>query len=175
MDTLMKNIVYDNHFNGNEWFVIGITVISAAAIWLFPRRFSPAQTTFNMLISITFGLLFDHTIAVPPFDLYDVGDESKYQLFDLFSYIMYAPFGYWFIYWYERMRMFEIMTIVYILFWVGMSVGVEWMGIKAGVFHYKHGYQLGYSFPIYLFVMSIHLVLFHLAFARDRWQRHRSS
>ncbi|KRE92116.1 hypothetical protein ASG89_33675 [Paenibacillus sp. Soil766] len=170
----MENIVYDNHFNGNEWFVIGVIVFSLAPIWFFPRRFSPTQTTFNMLISVTYALILDHTIGVPPFDLYDWGDQSKYQFFDMFFYIMYAPFGYWFIYWYERMRMYEIMTITYILIWAGVSVGFEWMGVKIGAFHYKHGYQLFYSFPIYLFLMSIHLMMYRMAFAWDRWQRKES-
>lgn len=174
MDTLMKNIVYDNRFNGNEWFVIGIFVIGLASIWLFPRRFSPIQTTFNMLIGIAFGLVFDHTIEIPPFDLYDLGDQSKYQLFDMFSYLMYAPFGYWFIYGYERMRMIEFMTIVYILLWAGMAIGLEWLCVKVGVFHYKHGYHLFYSLPIYLMLMSIHIAMYRTAFARHRWQRQNS-
>lgn len=168
---MINNKVYDNHFNGNEWFVIAIIVIGFAAIWLFPRRFSPTQSTFNLLIAITFGLIFDHTIGVPPFDLYDFGDQSKYQLFDMFSYMMYAPFGYWFIYWYERMRVYGIMTIAYILFWAGLSVLFEWLGVKVGLFHYKHGYKLLYSFPIYFYLQSIHLGVYRMAFGRERWQR----
>ncbi|MFC5449740.1 hypothetical protein [Paenibacillus aestuarii] len=167
----MENIIYDNHFNANEWFVIGIIVLGLVPIWLFPRPFSPSQITFNMLIGITFALIFDHTIAVPPFDLYDTGNQSKFELFDLFSYIMYGPYGYWFIYWYERARMYEFMTIVYILVWAGMAIGLEWMGVKTGEFHYKHGYQLMYSCPIYLLLMSIHLKMYRMAFAPDRWKR----
>ncbi|RTE09187.1 hypothetical protein [Paenibacillus whitsoniae] len=166
----MENIIYDNHFNKNEWFVMGVILVSLVPIWLFPRRFSPTQTIFNMLIGIAFGLVFDHTVATPPFDLYDLGDESTFELFDLFSYIMYAPTGYWFIYWYERARMFEIMTIIYILFWAGMAVGLEWLGVKTGEFHYKNGYMLLYSCPIYLFLMSIHLFLYRMAFTSERWQ-----
>lgn len=170
----MEKIVYDNQFNGNEWFVIGIAVIGLTAVWLLPRHFSPAQATFNLLIGITFGLMFDHTIAIPPFDLYDAGDNSTYEWIDLFSYLMYAPFGYLFIYGYERLRMSEIMTVVYIFFWALVSIGFEWMAIKAGVFHYKHGYHINYSFPIYLFLMSIHLSLYRMAFSRVRWQSKRS-
>jgi hypothetical protein len=170
----MDNIVYDNHFNGNEWFVIGVTVICSAAIWLFPRRFSPTQTTFNLLIGIVFGLIFDHTIAVPPFDLYDVGDQSYYQLFDMFTYVMYAPFGYWFIYWYERLRIYGILTIAYILVWTGLSIGMEWLSVKVGVFHYKDGYRLFYSIPIYLILQSVHLGLYRIVFARERWKRRSS-
>ncbi|MNC57680.1 hypothetical protein D3C75_1073590 [compost metagenome] len=87
---------------------------------------------------------------------------------------MYAPFGYLFIYGYERLRMFEIMTVVYLLFWALVAVGFEWLAIKAGVFHYKQGYQIIYSFPIYLFLMSIYLILYRMAFSRYRWQGKRS-
>ncbi|MNO21940.1 hypothetical protein D3C76_117170 [compost metagenome] len=170
----MEKIVYDNQFNGNEWFVIGIAVIGLAAVWMLPRRFSPAQATFNLLIGVTFGLVFDHTIAVPPFDLYDAGDNSTYEWIDIISYFMYAPFGYLFIYGYERLRMFEIMTVVYLLFWALVAVGFEWLALKAGVFHYKQGYQIMYSFPIYLFLMSIYLILYRMAFSPDRWKRNRS-
>lgn len=166
----MENMVYDTHFNGNEWFVIGITILNLTAMWFLPRTYSPLQMTFNMLIGITFGLLFDHTIGIPPYDLYDLGDHSNYQLFDLLSYVMYAPFGYWFIYGYERLRMYEFMTIVYILCWAGMALVMEWLGVRIGVFHYKHGYQLAYSLPIYLSLLSIHLLMYRLAFARGRWQ-----
>ena len=68
--------------------------------------------------------------------------------------MMYAPFGYWFINLYEQMRMFKIKTIVYILFRAAVAVGLEWLGVQVGVYYYKHGYKLIYSFPIYLFIKS---------------------
>ncbi|MFC0216745.1 hypothetical protein ACFFK0_30565 [Paenibacillus chartarius] len=167
----MDDVVYSTQFDGNEWFVIGLTVIGFAAIWIVPRRFSPLQTTFTLLIGVAFGLVFDHTIEVPPFDFYDLGDHSRYELFDMISYIMYAPFGYLFIYGYERLRMFEFMTIIYLLIWACMATGLEKLAVIAGVFHYKHGYQWMYSFPIYIMVLSVHLLMYRLAFARDRHQR----
>lgn len=165
---MMENIVHDQYFNGNEWFVITLSLIGIVGIWLFPRPFSPTQMTFNMMIGVTLGFIFDHTIEIPPFDFYDVGDQSKFQLFDLFSYIMYAPFGYWFIYWYERLRMYELMTIFYIFLWTLASVGFEWLAIQVGVFHYKDGYEIVYSFPIYMFVQSLHLAMYRMAFSRYR-------
>ncbi|AFC30646.1 hypothetical protein PM3016_3835 [Paenibacillus mucilaginosus 3016] len=167
----MENIIYDTGFSGNEWFVLGIIAAALIPIWFFPRRFSPLQITFNMLIGIAFGLIFDHTIEIPPFDLYDLGDQTKFQLFDLFSYTMYAPFGYWYIYGYERLRMYEWMTIPYILFWAGLSLCFEWLGDYAGVFHYKNGYQLIYSLPVYLILLSIHLMMYRHAFAYTRWRK----
>lgn len=171
----MNNIIYDNQFNGNEWFVVGLTVLFMAPIWWFPRRFSPTQTTFNLFIGIAFGLLFDHAIFIPPFDLYDVGDQSKYEIFDIISYVMYAPFGYWFIYWYEWMRIRGFLTILYILMWSGFAVLVEWLGVMVGLFHYKNGYLLLYSFPIYLILLSVHLGLYRTLFTRERSQRYRTT
>ncbi|WP_248927055.1 hypothetical protein [Paenibacillus hamazuiensis] len=168
---MTDNIVYDTHFNGNEWLVIGLTVIGLAAIRLFPRSFSPMQTTFNMLIGITFGLIFDHTIGIPPFDLYDFGDQAKYQFFDIISYAMYMPFGYWFIFGYERFRIRGFSIILYILVWALLGISLETVGVKVGQFHYKDGYRLAFSFPIYLLLLSAHLGLYRLAFSRARLQK----
>jgi hypothetical protein len=167
----MENIVYDNQFNGNEWLVVAFIVIGFAMIQLFPRTFSPTQTAFNLLFGIVTGLIFDHTIAVPPFDLYDLGDQSKYQLFDIFSYVMYAPFGYWFIYIYERLCISGFFTIWYSLAWCGLGMGIEFICVMMEVFHYKNGYQFVYSFPIYLLVLSTHLWLYRITFAPERRNR----
>ncbi|WP_373228889.1 hypothetical protein [Cohnella sp.] len=165
-------IIYDNQFNGNEWFVIGLMFVGFAAVWLLPRTFSPLQMIFNMFIGVTFGLIFDHTIFVPPFDLYDIGDKSTYQMFDFISYLMYAPYGYLFIYGIERLRIYGIMTIGYIILWTCMAILIEWLGVKVGLFHYKNGYKLLYSIPIYLILQSIHLAMYHTVFSLKRWQRH---
>lgn len=156
--------IYDNRFNGNEWFVIAMIVVGILAIWILPKMFTLTQSLFNLLIGVVFGLMFDHTIAVPPFDLYDVGDESRYQLFDIFSYTMYAPFGYIFIYFYKKWGVRGFYTIPYILLWTSMGIGVEWLSVLVGIFHYKHGYQLTYSIPIYLFLQTIHLLLYRMFF-----------
>ncbi|SFE89277.1 hypothetical protein SAMN05216378_4483 [Paenibacillus catalpae] len=171
----MNTITYDHHFNGNEWFVIGLMSMGFAAYWLLPRTLSPLQTIFTMLLSVTFGLIFDHTIAVPPFDLYDVGDRSSYETFDLISYLMYAPYGYLFIYGAERYRISGMPVIGYIILWSGISLMFEWFGIKVGLFHYKHGYTILYSIPIYLVVLSIQLKMYRAAFSNQRWQEYNKN
>ncbi|MBP1964060.1 hypothetical protein [Paenibacillus aceris] len=161
-------IVYDNRFNANEWFVIAMIVLGLLTIRVLPKKFTPTQTWFTLLTGVVFGLIFDHTIGVPPFDFYDVGDQSNYQLFDIFSYAMYVPFGYLFIYIYKRLGLKGFYTIPYIMIWTLMSVGIEWLCLLVGVFHYKHGYQILYSIPIYLFIQSIHLLLFHIFFPEHK-------
>ncbi|SDO00294.1 hypothetical protein SAMN04487897_10737 [Paenibacillus sp. yr247] len=112
--------------------------------------------------------MFDHTIGVQPFDFYDVVDESRYQLFDIVSYAMYTPFGYLYIYFYKKLGVKSFYTIPYILLWTSMSIGFEWLSVLVGVFHYKHGYQLMYSIPIYLFLQSIHLLLYQTFFPQRK-------
>jgi hypothetical protein len=153
-------VIYDSQFNANEWFVIAMIVFGLLMILVLPKKFTPVQTMFNLLIGIVFGLIFDHTIGIPPFDFYDVGDDSKYHIFDIFSYAMYAPFGYLFIYLYKWLGLKGFYIIPYIVVWSFLSIGIEWLSLLVGVFHYKHGYKLIFSIPIYLYLQSIHYLLF---------------
>jgi hypothetical protein len=164
---LNQNIIYDDRFNSNEWLVISLIVIGFGAILLFPKPFTKTQALFNLLIGIVFGLMFDHTIALPPFDYYDVGDQAQYQLFDIFSYTMYGPFGYFFVYFYYKFRIRSYFTMLYIGIWTLSGIALEWVGLLTGIFHYKNGYQLYYSVPIYLFLQSLHLLLYHFIFKKE--------
>ncbi|MGX6445686.1 hypothetical protein ACWM35_20915 [Neobacillus sp. K501] len=162
----MKNIIYDTGFNLNEWLVIGFIVVGFAVVLLLPKIFSSAAALFCLMFGVTTGLMFDHTIAVPPFDYYDVGDLSDYQYFDIFSYLMYAPFGYIFIFLYLKLNVTGFKIVFYIILWTAIGIGIEWVSKEAGIFHYKHGYRLLYSIPIYLFVQSIQLVIFQTLFQK---------
>ncbi|HZG55732.1 hypothetical protein [Paenibacillus sp.] len=160
------NAVHDIGFNANEWFVLGMVAVGAAAVWLAPKRFTAMQALFTLMYGIVLGLMFDHTIAVPPFDLYDVGDQAKYQGFDIFSYVMYAPYGYFFIYGYYWLRVRGFGVILYVAAWTAAGAFIEWIGVLVGVFHYKNGYWLLYSVPIYAYLQCLHLLLFRAVFAR---------
>jgi uncharacterized membrane protein YhdT len=168
-----SNLIYDYGFNGNEWFAIGLIVVGMAGVLLLPKRFTPMETLFNLLFGVFMGLMFDHTIAVEPFDLYDVGDQAKYQFFDLFSYFMYAPFGYFFIYGCEWLRIKHTGVLLYIIGWTVFAIAVEWIGVKMGLFHYKHGFTILFSIPIYLFVQSLHLILYRLIFHKIGVEKER--
>lgn len=164
----MENVIYDDRFNGNEWLVLGIMALGLAAYLLLPKRFSKPAAWFNLLIGVAIGLMFDHTIAVPPYDLYDVGDQSMYQWFDIISYGMYAPFGYFFIYGLERWSIRSMGLILYIAAWAAGGIGLEWVCERAGIFHYKNGYSMLYSIPIYLIVESVHVWLYRLLFEAEK-------
>ena len=156
--------IYDKHFDLNEWFVLAMIVGGFGVIYLLPKILPILTVIFGLLFGPFLGLVYDHTIAVPPLDLYDVGDNSSYELFDIFSYIMYAPFGYLFIYFFEKLNIRSFWSILYIIGWSIPSILLEWICVKVGIFHYKHGYALPYSIPVYFFVLSQLLLIYQYFF-----------
>lgn len=153
--------VYDRAFNLNEWFIIIMLIIGGAIYFLLPRKFPPTFTILLLSFCIVFGMTLDHTASVPPFDLYDVNDNSRYNFMDLLTYLLYAPFGYVFVYVYDRLNIRGGLVTLYI---IGGSIGsicFEWLSVKCGVFHYDKGYSMKYSIPAYLISQSLFLLFYH--------------
>ncbi|WP_257985014.1 hypothetical protein [Bacillus sp. T33-2] len=84
----MNNILYDNAFNLNEWFTVILIIIGFLGVALTITKLPLLISLFNLLFGLVAGLMFDHTIGIEPFDLYDVGDQAYYQYFDVISYLM---------------------------------------------------------------------------------------
>lgn len=154
--------VYDHGFNENEWFVIASILVMNLAIWLAPRIFSKLEAIGYYIFGIYIGLFYDHTISIKPWDYYDVNDNSSYQVIDFLSYIMYGPYGYFFLYFYVKFNIRGLRTIPYVLVWSAFSVLMEWIGVKVGLFHYDKGYKMYWSFPIYLLSQSMMILFYHL-------------
>ncbi|MFC5732470.1 hypothetical protein [Cytobacillus gottheilii] len=167
----MKNTLYEQGFNANEMVILGMIIIGGIIVIVLPKILSKASAVFSLLFGVTTGLMFDHTLAVPPLDLYDVNDQSIYQTFDMFSYLMYAPFGYIFIYIYRRFNIKGWKVIPYILGWTALAILVEVWAIKVGIFHFKNGYRSLYSIPIYLFVQSVQLFLYEKVFMNHDYDK----
>ncbi|MGO4886264.1 hypothetical protein ACJ2A9_00770 [Anaerobacillus sp. MEB173] len=155
-------VIYDRSFNANEWFVIINIVVLVFLIWITPKIFTILEGTAHFLIGVAIGLFFDHTISVKPWDFYDVNDDSSYQLLDFLSYIMYGPYSYFFIYGYEKFNIKGYSHIPYVFFWGGFAVLMEWIGIKVGLFHYDKGFNMYWSFPIYILTLTIQIIFYHV-------------
>lgn len=155
-------IVYDRYFNKNEWFVIISLIVGITLVFIYRKRFTLKEVVVYSLYSVFIGMAFDYTISITPFDFYDVNNSSAYELMDFLTYLMYAPYGYFYIYFYDYFKIKNSLTPVYILLWALLSVAMELIADYMGVFHYKGGYKLYYSFPTYLFVLSLHIGLYKL-------------
>lgn len=164
---MVINLINDDHFDFNEWFVVVMIIGGFVLFYLLPKIFSVLTVLYSMLIGLFFGLVFDHTFGIPPLDFYDVGDSPSFSLFDILSYAMYAPFGYHFIYFYEKLHIKGQINVFYIVIWTAMAILLEWGCVKVGVFHYKNGYKLYYSILVYLLVES-QLLFSYLHFFRKK-------
>ncbi|WP_462411585.1 hypothetical protein [Neobacillus sp. Marseille-QA0830] len=147
------------NFDQNEWFIILWLVISCTIVWFLPKRYPLSITILMMVYSATVARFSDHLLSIPQSDLYDVMDGPKFELFDLFSYALYAPFGYLFVYFFERLNIKGLWIAVYIVICSFGGTGFEWIAKYFNVFTYK-GWLISYSFTVYLIVQTF-TVLFY--------------
>lgn len=154
-------IIYDTHFNLNEWLIIIGFFVGYLTLFILPKRF-PLKVTFVFVIcGIYSGFFYDHSLSVEPVDFYDVNDRSQYQFIDFISYLMYGPWSYLFFYLWDCIQFKFRFATIYIFVWGVISLGLEKVAVLCGVYHYKNGYELSTSFPIYLLTFSIWSVLYY--------------
>ncbi len=147
-------------FDMNDYFVLSCIVVVYGLMFILPKRFPLSVTLLLMLLSSTAASMLDNSVGGHIFDLYDIMDGPEYAIMDFIVYILYAPFGYLFIYIYDLFRLEGILTVVYIALFSFFSTVFEWVCLKAGVFHYKDAYLIYYSLLIYLLSQS-GIVLFY--------------
>lgn len=146
-------------FSKNEWFVI-LSLIASYSVFFLPRRkFSLSIIILILVFSATIARISDHLLAGPPLDLYDLMDSSRFEMFDIFSYLLYGPFAYIYLYLYEKFKIKHIYTFLYIVAFSIFSVGYEWITVVFGVFTFKEWKSI-YSFPVYLFVTSLTILYY---------------
>lgn len=153
--------VYERSFDWNEWFVIIVLISLHALMIITPKIFSKTEGIAHYLYGVTIVYFFDHTLSTRPWDFYDVNDNSNFQIFDFLYYIMNGPFSYYFIYLYQKLKIDGFRTILYLLLWSSLAVLMEWVGFRMGLFHYDKGYNMHWSFPIYMMVQIIQIMFYH--------------
>jgi hypothetical protein len=153
---------YDHQFNGNEWFIIISIIVGTLLVFLLPKRFTKKTTYVFLLVGVFNGFFFDHIFSVLPVSYYDINDNSSFQFMDFLSHIMYAPYSYFFFYLYDFFKIKPHFSLLYILVWSFISVGIEGLCVYVGIFHYQHGYKIYYSFVIYLLVHSIWIIFYRI-------------
>ncbi|GGE52667.1 hypothetical protein GCM10011391_34390 [Pullulanibacillus camelliae] len=158
----MNVIHYDRGFNANEWAIIISIIVGILVVLILPKRFTKKKSAIYLLCGVFFGFCFDHTLSVLPVNYYDLNDSSQFEVTDFLSQVMYAAFGYLFFYLYDYLKLRLRFALVYILIWTFISIGIEKLYSLLGVFHYQHGYNIFYSFDIYLLVQSIFVVIYYI-------------
>ncbi|MFC7063496.1 hypothetical protein [Halobacillus seohaensis] len=155
-------VIYEESFNWNELFVIGSLVLTVIVIWITPKIFTILEGIAYFIYGIVYGMFYDHTISVKPWDFYDVNDTSAYQVIDFLSYVMYGGYSYFFLYFYEKIKIKGLWHMIYVLIWSCVSLLFEWIGVKVGVFHFDKGYKMYWSFPIYIIAQSMLIIFYQI-------------
>jgi hypothetical protein len=75
---------------------------------------------------------------------------------------MFCSPSYLFMYLYVKLRIKGFKHIIYVLGWTCVSILMEWIGVKVGLYHYDKGYKIYWSVPIYVFVQSVQLIFYHI-------------
>jgi hypothetical protein len=154
-------IIYDTHFNGNEWFLILALLVGFSLLYFLPHRFPRKVSILFFIFGVTFGALADHIVGTVPISFYDTCDTSYFDFMDIPAILMYGPYSFLFYYIYDLLKIKINNIPLYILGWSIISTVLEWAAVQMGVFHYRHGYWLGISFIIYLVVHSVMVVLYY--------------
>lgn len=142
--------LYERAFDLNDYFLLALILIGVGLIYKMPKRFPRSVTCLILLFCSTVASMLDNSLGGNIFDLYDIMDGPQYTIMDFFLYFMYPPSGYFFLYYYDRLRVKGIRTVLYITGCSLLAVLLEWACVKAGIFHYKKGYLISYSFCIYI-------------------------
>jgi hypothetical protein len=150
-------------FDENEWFIIISLVLVMTIAWLLRKQFSTMVVVFLMLFNVFLGQTVDYILAVPPYDLYDINDQKQYELFDgILYFLLYPPTAYIVIYFYARWRIKGVLVFVYLIAWAFITTGLEWMAAVFHVFKYN-GWKLIFSFPTYIAVYALNIMIFEFA------------
>jgi hypothetical protein len=153
--------LFEGQFNTNDFFILSAIVILYFIIYLLPKLFLKKSTSFLLIFyGITVATIFDNSIGAHVFDYYDIMDGKKYTIMDVVAYLVYGPFGYFFIYLYEKYKIKGHWILIYVLTWTIVSLLFELLNVHLGVFTYKNGYKWYFSIPIYLYVQLILLYLY---------------
>lgn len=144
-----------NNFSLNEISLIIFNVITYSLMYFLPKKLSREVTCISLLSGLTTGMLFDFTIGGGVLDYYMQNDTNHYELFDLFYYSLFAPFGYFFMYFYNVLRINKITFIYYITAWSFIGIAFQWIFTLLKILTYQNHYQLVYSFPIFLLIQTL--------------------
>ncbi|WP_409305091.1 hypothetical protein [Peribacillus sp. SCS-155] len=147
-------LYFPKSFDINESVIILLLTMNVLIFMLVPKRLPKAVTSLIVLLSMSFPKVMDHTIAVKPFNYYDLGDSARYEIFDLLSYGVFPAFGYMFIYFIDLLDLKHFKLTLYFIAWSLFAVAVEYIAVKAKIFEYNR-WKLIYSLPVYIVVLFI--------------------
>jgi VanZ family protein len=149
-------------FDANELFIIISTVLSWAVMFKIPRHISAVTINIIWIFNVFLALMADITIGVKPYELYYTIDHKSHELFDvILHFVTYPTLSYFVVNFYQHTKPKGLKLLIYIVFWAGIAITLEWISVKFHVFTYT-GWKLYLSFFTYLVVFAANIWLSNL-------------
>ncbi|WP_010531411.1 hypothetical protein [Lentibacillus jeotgali] len=142
-------------FGKNEIYVLVMLIVAYAAFFIFPKKIPRDITLLFLVWGFTISTFFDFTVGGGLMDFYKVNDSDKYELTDLLTYFLFAPFSYFFVYFYHRFQIDRKTVIFYILGWAILGLVMERVSRFMEVVHYQNGYSMKYSVAVFLVTQTM--------------------
>lgn len=142
------------HYDKNEAYIIVMLIIAYSALISLPKKLPPNITLLFLVWGFASSTLFDFTIGGGLLDFYKVNDSNRYELTDVLTYFLFATFGYYFVYFYERFNINKKSLIFYVIGWMIVGLFMEKVSTWMGVTQYQNGYKLPYSVAVFLVVQT---------------------
>jgi hypothetical protein len=144
-------------------------LIAYAAVLLLPKRLPGRYMAFGLVWGFASSTLFDFTIGGGLLDFYRdrVNDSDRYELTDLLTYFMFAPFGYLFIYFYDLLKINKKTFTFYVIAWSLAGLGVDCISSWMKMTNYKNGYRMEYDLVVYLTVQTLTAVCYEYLKRRE--------
>ncbi len=149
-------------FDENEIFILIIGFFLTLLVLILPRKFSLTETVLIFLFNFYLAAVVDHIIAGPPLNLYDIMDDPKFEIMDLFMYLfVYTSSGYLFIYGYTYFSRPWYKSTAYVLAVALFTVGLEWIAHNFLVFKYFE-WSIYFSMIAYVILFTVNIYFFKL-------------
>ncbi|WP_017185970.1 hypothetical protein [Alkalibacillus haloalkaliphilus] len=154
-------------FDRNEIFVIAMLIVVYAIFFLVPKLFPKHITVLFLIIGFSIPVIFDFTIGGGMLNFYQINDSNAYELTDMLTYINFAPFAYFYIYFYERLAIKKTTFIPYTIIWVIIGFILEAVSKFMNVIQYQNDYTFYYSVIIFLVVLTFTVLFYELVKKKD--------
>ncbi len=156
-------------FDQNEIYLVILNAIFYIVLFLLLRKriFTRQVTLFSIVLGFTIGILFDFTIGGGLLDFYKVNDTNDYEVTDILYYLLFGPFGYFFFYSYEVFKIDKQKIILYVIAWTLVGVGAQWLFTELGIITLQKGYQLAFSFPVFLVIQTLTTIIYEILKSKE--------
>lgn len=150
-------LLLPKHFDTNEIYILFVSILLLTLLIALPKKFTKAESLLYFLVNFSLAVVIDHILAGNPLNAYDIMDNPKFEVMDLYIYaFVYAPSGYLFLYFYTIFATTKMKKILYLAFSIIATVFLEWMSVKFNVFTYLN-WSLVYSATTYFFLYGMNI------------------